>query len=246
MTRIRDLLSKHFPENEITVHDDVLVLQPSDKYQAVESVTLAIDQGLRLCPAGTMSHLQVSDPEDSRVILSSSRMTQPLVYSPDDLYITVESGMKLDRVNALVADRKLMFAFGDCGYTGTVGGAVALGLTAKLDDELLEIKRWVTSLSFVTSYGKHVTVGAVTLKSVAGYDVTKLLVGSRGRLGFITSVTLRLVHRSQESLFAAMMLNEPGTIHPSWEESPQKCSTVERNLKANLDPNGIFPSHHSR
>jgi FAD/FMN-containing dehydrogenase len=169
-------------------------------------------------------------------------MTRHLVYSPDDLYITVESGMKLDRVNALVADRNLMFAFGDCGYAGTVGGAVSLGLTAKLGDELFEIKRWVTSLSFVTPYGRHVTVGAVTLKSVAGYDVPKLMVGSRGRLGFITSVTLRLVHRSQKSMFSGMVLDKPGTDQPTWEASSRECSTVERNLKSNLDPHGIFPS----
>lgn len=242
MTQIRDLLSNHFPENAINADDDVIVAHPSDSDQIIAAVKVAIDHGLRLCPAGSLSRLAVSDIGNGCVILSSSRMTRQLVYSPDDLYITYESGMKLDRVNALVADRNLMFAFGDCGYTGTVGGAVALGLAANRGDELVEIKRWVTSLSFVTPYGKHVTVGAVTLKSVAGYDVTKLLVGSRGRLGFITSVTLRLVHRSQESMLSGMVLDQPKTVQPNWGIPSRECSTVEQNLKSNLDPHGIFPS----
>jgi glycolate oxidase FAD binding subunit len=242
MTQIREFLSKHFPNNAIADHNGIPVLHLSDSEQATAAVSLAIDYGLKLCPAGSMSHTSLSDYPDNWIILSSDRMVRKLVFVPDDLYVTVESGMRLDQVNALIANRGLMFPFGDCGYTGTTGGAIALGLTARRDDELFEIKRWVISLSFVMPYGKHVTVGAVTLKSVAGYDVTKLLVGSRGTLGFITSVTLRLVHKSQESLFTGMILDEPGIINPNWDETSQECSTVERNLKSNLDPHSIFPS----
>jgi glycolate oxidase FAD binding subunit len=163
-------------------------------------------------------------------------------YSAGDLYISLESGIRLKDVNSFVADDRLRFVFGDCGYTGTIGGAVALGLTARLDPESVPVKRWVTSLAFVTAYGKHLKVGAVTLKSVAGYDITRLLVGSMGRLGFITSVTLRLMHESQAREFAGMALDIPETFSPSWRQSSSGLPAVERNLKRNFDPNDIFPS----
>lgn len=240
MTRAGELLLDLFPESKLEDRDGLIVLFAEDENDVTEVVNLAIEQKLKLCPAGSMTHLALTDTDC--IVVSSSRMNRVVEYSAGDLYITLQSGIRLSDVNSLVADEQLIFAFGDCGYTGTIGGAVAMGLVAELGGESIHIKRWVPSLSFVTPYGKHIKVGAVTLKSVAGYDITKLLVGSAGRFGFITSVTLRLIHKSQERDFSGMTLNTPGVFHPSWKGVSPNLSTIEWNLKKNLDPHEVFPS----
>jgi FAD/FMN-containing dehydrogenase len=174
------------------------------------------------------------------VILPSKNLSNVIEYSPDDLYVTVGAGMMLQDVNSHVNASHLMFPFGGIDYSGTIGGAVALGISAQIGDEIVPIKRFVPSLSFVTPYGKLIRAGAVTLKCVAGYDVPKLLVGSRGQFGFITSITLRLSHSmvGQDSPKPATIT----PITPRWGEPDDSLSPVERNLKSNLDPHGIFPT----
>jgi FAD/FMN-containing dehydrogenase len=240
MTRAGELLLDLFPESKLEDRNGLTVLCAEDENDVTAVVNLAVEHQLKLCPAGSMTHLALS--EMNCIVVSSSRMNRVVEYSAGDLYITLQSGIRLSDVNSLVANEQLMFAFGNCGYPGTIGGAVAMGLTAQLGGESIHIKRWVPSLSFVTPYGKHIKVGAVTLKSVAGYDITKLLVGSAGRFGFITSITLRLIHRSQKRDFSGVTLDMPGVIHLSWKDVSPDLSTIERNLKKNLDPHEVFPS----
>ena len=156
--------------------------------------------------------------------------------------MTVGAGMSLGNLKSIYGDDNLRFPFDCCGYDGTIGGAVALGINLSTNHRDLPIKRWVPSLSFVTPYGKNVRVGAVTLKSVAGYDLAKLLVGSRGKLGFMTSVTLRLVSESQMTDFEGALLDSITTAVPQWGEPPENYSPVEKDLKTDLDPNSIFPT----
>lgn len=239
---VRSLLFKHFGEAMVEYRDGLTVLTPETNDEAVRAVNFAREHALRLCPAGSMSHLDIAAGIERMAVLSSAKMGRVVKYSPGDLFLTIEAGERFSRLNSLIADKNLAFAFGDCGYSGTVGGAVALGLSGDMDTDIVHIKRWVISLSFVTPYGKHLRVGAVTLKSVAGYDITKLLVGSKGRLGFITSVTLRLVQKSMTEASSGMVFREPRAFKPVWDDDYSKCTPVERNLKENLDPDGVFPS----
>ena len=193
-----------------------------------------------------MTHLDLACIDSDCIVMSSSRMNRLVECSTGDLYATVQAGVPLARVNSLFADDKFMFAMEKSGYAGTVGGAVALGLSGRAGIEPVHIRRWVIALSFVTPYGKHLRVGAVTLKSVAGYDIPKLLVGSRGRFGFITSVTLRLMHAiPRAATTRALIVDQPLAVRPSWDNASSRVSPVEWNLKANIDPHGLFPSFAS-
>jgi len=244
MSRIKSILSEHFPNNEIAAHGRAILFTPDNEQQIVEIVELATAHQFKICPAGSMSHLEGGDFDDTIVIISSNNLDSVIDYSPDDLYITVGAGMKLCDVNSHVTANLLSFAFSNLDYGGTVGGAVALGLSAQLGGEIIPIKRFVPSLSFVTPYGKLIRVGAVTLKSVAGYDVPKLLVGSRGQFGFITSITLRLTQNvGQVSPKPAIKPSSTQTtVKPHWCTPDASLSQVERNLKSNLDPYSIFPA----
>ncbi|MBU1317710.1 MAG: FAD-binding oxidoreductase [candidate division Zixibacteria bacterium] len=243
MSRIRSILSEHFPNDEIAAHGSAIRFTPDNEQHIVKLVELAIAHQFKICPAGSMSHIEAGDFDDSIVIASSEHLNSLIDYSPDDLYITVGAVMRLRDVNSHVTDNLLSFVFGNLDYDGTVGGAVAVGLSAQFDGETVPIKRSVPSLAFVTPYGKLIRVGAVTLKSVAGYDVPKLLVGSRGQFGFITSITLRLSQNAPANCITMAGFGEscPTIIRPHWGALDASLSHVERNLKSNLDPHGVFP-----
>jgi FAD/FMN-containing dehydrogenase len=238
---IKALLLDVFPKRKLDDRDGLAVLSADGEGDVVNMVNLAIRHRLRISPVGSMTHFALTSAESDCVLVSSLRMTKLVDYSAGDLYVTLQSGSRLAEVNGLVADDGLRFPFGHCGYAGTLGGAVALGLSGRIGSEPIHIRRWVTALSFVTPYGKHLKVGSVTLKSVAGYDIPKLLVGSMGRFGFITSVTLRLTHRSHTSRFQRMVLDTPRVCSPSWNDSLARLSPAERNLKENIDPHRVFP-----
>ncbi|MFH1893632.1 MAG: FAD-binding oxidoreductase, partial [Candidatus Zixiibacteriota bacterium] len=239
---IRSILSEHFPDDEIAAHGRAILFTPNNEQQLDKLVELAIAHQFKICPTGSMTHLETGGFDDSIVIVSSKNLDSVIEYSPDDLYITVGAGMRLCDVNSHVTDSLLSFAFGNLEYDGTVGGVVALGISALLDGETIPIKRTVPSLTFVTPYGKLIRVGAVTLKSVAGYDMPKLLVGSRGQFGFITSITLRLSHSVEQVSPKPVSPISSTHIAPHWGAPDDSVSQVERNLKSNLDPHSIFPT----
>lgn len=242
MTSIRSILSERFDESAFVSRGNAIMFAPTDESQALELVKLAIANEFRICPAGLMTHLLTDDFGDNTVIVSSKNLAAIVEYSPDDLYVTVGAGMMLRDINPHITARNLSFPLGDNDYPGTIGGGTSLGISAQFGEDIIPIKRYVPSLSFVTPYGKLIRAGAVTLKCVAGYDTPKLLVGSRGQFGFITSITLRLSHQTvgQDSLKPATIQS----ITPLWDEPDPSISPVERNLKTNLDPHRIFPSYH--
>ncbi len=243
MTVADSHLSGLFAEGEIEKRHDVLFFYPEDTADALRAVELAVEHRFRLCPAGSITHLELAGIGSDCLVMSSAKMNRLIECSTGDLYATVQAGMPFADVNSLIGDDSFWFALGDSGYAGTVGGAVALGVSGQAALEPVHIKHWVVALSFVTPYGKHVKVGAVTLKSVAGYDIPKLLVGSRGQLGFVTSVTLRLAHRSSRAGLDPIILGQSDVVTPTWGRASSRLSPVEQNLKRNLDPHGIFPSH---
>lgn len=242
MNDIKSFLTQKFPNEKIDTNHRSPILSPNCDSDIVQVVTLAQEHDFKICPVGTMTHIDPNDIGDDVMLISSRKLDHIIEYSPGGLYLTVGAGMPLGNLSSICGDDNLRFPFDCCDYDGTIGGAVALGIRLSTKYRDLPIKRWVPSLSFVTPYGKIVKVGAVTLKSVTGYDITKLLVGSRGKLGFITSVTLRLVSQSQMQDFDGAILDSVTSVVPKWGDPPESYSPVERDLKTNLDPNSIFPT----
>ncbi len=146
---------------------------------------------VRVCGGGTAG---VWLPELKGTVVSSELMNRVVEYRPDDLLIRVESGMNLAEMSELVARDGLCLPLlrdrGWLGYAGqTVGGMVAMGLPHYGAGS---VRDWVVGMKFITGGGAVVDSGANVVKSVAGFDLHRLLVGSRGELGAILEVALRL------------------------------------------------------
>jgi len=126
--------------------------------------------------------------------VSTSGLSGVLEYRPDDLIARVGAGLELSELLETVARDGLCLPIlrdrGWLGYPGrTVGGLVGLGLPHFGQGS---VRDWVVGMRFMSGNGEIIDSGANVVKSVAGFDLHRMMVGSRGELGVILEVALRL------------------------------------------------------
>jgi glycolate oxidase FAD binding subunit len=120
-------------------------------------------------------------------------------YEPTELVVTVAAGTPLGELEALLAEKGQYlpfepphFAWSDAG-SATVGGMVAAGLSGPARANVGSVRDYVLGLKLINGLGQHLTFGGQVMKNVAGYDVSRLMVGARGTLGLITEVSLKVL-----------------------------------------------------
>lgn len=125
--------------------------------------------------------------------ISTAGLRRVLKYEPNDLTISVETGMPFSELQAHLAQRKQMIAL-DPPFSAqaTVGGVVASNASGPLRRGFGTARDLVIGMTFAMLNGKLVSSGGMVVKNVAGLDMSKLLVGSFGTLAVITSVNFRL------------------------------------------------------
>jgi hypothetical protein len=127
-----------------------------------------------------------------RHCLSTGRLSEVVEFRPSDLTITVGAGMRWSALGRVAAEEGLWLPPAGGTRDLSVGGWIASAPTGEFDDSFGPVRRHVLACALLLWDGRQTSWGRPVMKNVAGYDVTRLVCGSRARLGIVTSATIRL------------------------------------------------------
>jgi D-lactate dehydrogenase (cytochrome) len=125
------------------------------------------------------------------ISLDLTEMNKIIEIKPDDLVVRVEPGVHRMALNDKLASQGLFFSV-DPGADATLGGMASTGAAGTTTVRYGSMRDNVLALTAVMADGTIIRTGRQTRKLSAGYDLTRLLVGSEGTLAIITELTLRI------------------------------------------------------
>ncbi len=187
--------------------EPVVWTEPTDEEQMADVLRMASEYGWRvgLVGAGTqMATGRLGEPVD--VVVRTSRMNRILEFAPADLVVTVQPGVTLDALQAVLAEEGKMLPLDPwVRETATIGGISASGMSGPLRALYGTVRDMAIGLRVVYPDGTMIRTGGKVVKNVAGYDMTKLFIGSYGTLGAMSELTFKLrplpLHRETVLLY---------------------------------------------
>jgi glycolate oxidase FAD binding subunit len=160
------------------------------------------------------------------VVLSTRGLARILEHEPGDLTTIVEAGIRLSELQARLEPHGQMLALDPPGDP-TIGACLAADLSGPRRHRYGAARDLVIGITVVLADGTIANSGGRVVKNVAGYDLGKLFCGSRGRLGLIARVALRLHPRPVAEATVVAETDDPQALWREVQRSQLEPSAVD-------------------
>ncbi len=181
-----------------------LVLAPTTVQEAAAVLDAASEQRLTALVWGGGTHQGFGHRLVPDVIISTEGLNRIIALNPEDLTVVVEAGTPAGQLTERLSEHGQTAVLPEPPGAGTVGGAVAAGLSGWGRLRYGPIRDRTLEVVLATGDGRVVRAGAPLVKNVTGYDLPRLATGSFGSLGLIGRVALKLWPRGQREATVAV------------------------------------------
>lgn len=162
-------------------------------------------------------------------VLDTRPFTGVVDYQPKELVLTARAGTPLAEIETVLARHNQMLAFEPPHFgAATLGGCVATGLSGPRRPYTGSVRDYVLGIRMIDGTGQVLRFGGQVIKNVAGYDVSRLMVGSLGTLGVITEVSLKVLPRPLAEISLQFEVSEAQAIETMnrWAGQPLPLSAT--------------------
>ena len=156
-----------------------------------------------------------------------------VAYEPKELVLTVRAGTPLAQVEAALTAERQMLPFEPPHFDGltgraTIGGVVAAGLSGPRRPYAGAVRDFVLGTRIVNGKGEDLSFGGRVIKNVAGYDVSRLMVGALGTLGVLTEISFKVLPRPPLETTLAFELDQAAATAQAnrWAGQPLPLSAT--------------------
>jgi len=179
----------------------------------IERIRAAHEHDSPLILQGGGSKSFYGNPDEGEV-LSTRAFTGVVDYQPKELVLTARAGTPLTEIEVLLAGQNQMLAFEPPHFNGpaTLGGSIAAGLSGPRRPYAGAARDFVLGVRIIDGTGQPLRFGGQVIKNVAGYDVSRLMVGALGTLGLITEVSLKVLPKPATETTLQFELDEAAAI----------------------------------
>lgn len=204
---------------------------------SLKQIQKVVIESKKLYIVGNKNSLKFQTIKDNQIDMS--QYSGVIEYYPEELVITVKAGTTVKALNQILAEKKQVTSFYVSDEkSATIGGAYARG-SADLRDAVLGIK-------IVDGQGRLLTFGGQVMKNVAGYDVARLLVGSKGLFAVICEISFKVIpesYKPQTKKPISQPAHQPNNLFIKSNQNKETSAfkkDIEHKLKNIFDPKNIF------
>ncbi len=156
-------------------------------------------QSLTIIGGSSKDFLQAANADG---LLHLSGHTGVIDYEPNELFITARAGTTLAEIEAMLLHHNQMLAcepphFDHGNKTATLGGAVACGFSGSRRTFAGSVRDHILGVRLLNGDGELLQFGGQVMKNVAGFDVSRLMVGARGTLGALLEISLKVLPKPE-------------------------------------------------
>ncbi len=183
-----------------------VTVEPASVEEVRNELTSAALSGKSVLPCGGGCWLHFREPlRPVDIVLGTAKLNRTVFYEPEELVVRVEAGVTLAELQRQLAGHGQEVPW-DYPWPDqqTIGGLIAAGIAGPRRLGWGAPRDHVLGVTVVLPEGKIIRPGGRVVKNVAGYDLTRLLVGSRGTLGVIAEATLRVKPLAEDTWAASV------------------------------------------